>query len=146
LSVLKKCIRAIETDDSRESILLQWKLRRTRYHPPHEFDALIAIVARDMGRDALDIVKFRRKFYDGWKKNLDLLQGAYDFSVEARKLVEHALLTDTTPILPITGLDVIQELGLRPGPLVGEMLKKARDMYIAQPCSKEELITKLKDS
>lgn len=145
LSALKKCLRAIEADDSRESFLLQWKLRRTRYHPAHEFDDLIVIVARDMGREALDVVRFRLKFYDGWKKDLDLLQGEYDFSLEARKLIEHALLSDTTPTLPITGLDIMQELGQAPGPKIGALLKKAREIYEAQPCNKGELIAKLKE-
>jgi hypothetical protein len=42
--VLQKCIHCIEQDESREQILRDWDFRRKRYHPPHEFDRLIAIV------------------------------------------------------------------------------------------------------
>jgi hypothetical protein len=82
-SVLRTCIRSIEEDESRNQILSEWDFIRKRYHPPHEFDNLIFKVAADMGRENLDAVRLRKRFYTEWVKELDLLRGNYDFEVEA---------------------------------------------------------------
>jgi hypothetical protein len=144
LDALLQTVRSIEQDESREEICRAWRLRIERYHPPHAFDELIAIVAADMGRDHLDPVRLRRQFYDKWTQDLRLLTVGYDFAIEARKLIEHALLTVTTRVLPITGHDIIQELGVPSGPDVGRLLERARQLYDANPCSREMLLDQLR--
>lgn len=143
---LQKCIHYIEQDESREQILHDWEFRRKRYHPPHEFDELISIVAADMGRDALDAVRLRRRFYDKWIRELELLQGDYYFEIEARKLIEHVLLYETTAVLPITGDNIMQEFNIPPGRQVGQMLELARNLYNADPyLSRNDLLEKLRE-
>jgi hypothetical protein len=144
LNALLQTVRSIEQDDSREEICRAWQLRIERYHPPHAFDELIAIVAADMGRDHLDPKRLRRQFYDKWTQELTLLTVGYEFAIEVRKLIEHALLTATTPVLPITGHDIMQELGIPPGPEVGRLLQRARQLYDASPCSREMLLDQLR--
>lgn len=143
LEALLKCTRCVERDDSQEEILREWDFRRKRYHPPYEFDALILEVASDMGRSAIDHVRLRAHFYDQWCAELSLLSADYDFRREARKLVEHSLLHATTPLLPITGHDIIERLGIEPGPEVGQLLKRARTLYDQSPCATEELLERL---
>jgi len=143
LNCLRDCIRKIEEDESREQIFSGWDLRLKRYHPPHAFDDLIQIVAADMGRDSIDTVRLRQRFYEKWMKELELQQGSYDFEIEARKLIERVLIVETTPVLPITGKDIIKEFDIPPGPQVGELLKLARILYDAEPCSREALLEKL---
>lgn len=143
LQTLGECIRSIERDESREQILRQWEFRRFRYHPPHEFDRLIEEVAADMGRESIEAIRLRRSFYDKWIKELELL-GNYDFKVEARKQIEHALLSETIAILPITGNDIMEEFNLKPGREVGELLKRAQTLYQADPCTREALLEKLR--
>ncbi len=141
---IRTCIRSIERDDSHEQIVKEWIFLRNRYHPPYEFDNLISKVAADMGRENLDVVRLRKRFYEEWTKELELLQGNYDFEVEARKLIEHVLLYNMTAVLPITGHDIIKEFNISPGPEVGLFLDRARGLYNAEPCSRDELIKKLK--
>lgn len=141
---LLMCTRHIEKDESRDRIIQDWDLRRKRYHPAHEFDALILEVAADMGRDAVDAVRLRKRFYDRWTGELRLLQGNYDFKTEARKLIEHVLLQESTPVLPITGHDIIDRFGLAPGPQVGDLLDRARALYSATPCPRDELLERLR--
>jgi len=142
---LQKCIHCIEQDESREQILRDWDFRRNRYHPPYEFDELISIVAADMGRGALDHVRLRKRFYDKWIKELQLLQGDYDFKVEARKLIEHVLLNETTAVLPITGNDIMQEFSIPPDQQVGQLLELARNLHNADPyLSHADLLEKLR--
>jgi hypothetical protein len=144
VDALSKCIREIERDESREQILQDWEFRRSRYHPPHEFDALIFKVATDMGRSTLDVVRFRKRFYDKWTQELSTLQGDYSFEIEARKLIEYTLLNETLSVLPITGQDIIDAFDeVEPGPKVGKLLEAAKALYEAEPCSREELLEKL---
>lgn len=144
LSALRTCIRNIEKDESRDEILREWDFVRKRFHPTNEFDNLIFKVATDMGRENLDFVRLRKRFYDEWVKELELLQGNYDFEVEGRKLIEHVLLYKLTPVLPITGNDIIKEFNISPGPEVGKFLERAHKLYIAEPCSRDELLKKLR--
>lgn len=146
LKAIQSCLRRIEQDESREQILREWDFRRKRYHPPHEFDNLISIVAADMGRENLDAVRLRKRFYDKWTKELELLQGNYDFKVVARKLIEHVLLVETTPVLPITGDDIMKEFNVLPGSQVGTLLRQARNFYDTEPCSRDTLFEKLRQS
>lgn len=145
LEATRNCIRRIEIDESLDQIVLRWAFVRKRYHPPHEFDKLIEIVATDMGRDKLDAARLRRRYYDKWTKELQLLRGDYEFEVEARKLIEHVLLNEMTDVLPITGADIMREFSIPPGPKVGDYLEKAKKIFSNEGycCSKETLIQKL---
>lgn len=142
---LLRCIRNIEADDSKDRILQEWESRRERSHAPHEFDSLIEVVAADMGREHIDAVRLRKRFYDRWIKELELLDDGYDFGVEAQKLIEHALMSEVVPVLPITGKDVIATLGITPGPEVGRVLELARTLYEEEPCSATQLLEKLRE-
>src|SRR5256885_1435386 len=77
---------------------------------------VIAQAAGDMGRSHLDVVRFRRRYYDRWMERLAFLTGDYDFALEARRLVESALVLDAASGMPITGTDIINDLGIAPGP------------------------------
>ena len=58
--------------------------------------------------------------------------------------MEHALISETTPILPITGDDIMEEFAIPPGREVGEFLNLARIMYDASPCRKADLLDRLR--
>lgn len=144
IEALQECLRYIEQDESYEEILRDWKFRRKRYHPPHQFDELISIVAQDMGRNNLDTVRLRKQFYDKWSKELETKLGTYNFNIEARKLIEHALLNETVSVQPITGNDIMKQFNLQPSRQVGELLKIARTFYNADPyLSRSDLLEKL---
>ncbi len=144
LNQIKLCVRYIEKDDSRNQIINDWKFKLERHHPPEEFDRVISQVARDLGKDSLDVARFRRRYYDRWVDQLNLIQGHYEFSVEARKLIESSIMETLSPILPITGEDIIKELGLSPGPRVGKGLTLARELDAGQHLSRDDLIKKLR--
>lgn len=143
LEVAIDCVREIEKDESKERVVEQWLLQIRRSHSPHEFEKLVAIAARDMGQDFLDPVRICDRYYDKWSRELRLRTGDYDFVFEARKLIEHTLLTDAELPLPITGQDIIRRFGIPPGQEVGRLLKKARILYIDAPCPQEILIERL---
>jgi hypothetical protein len=103
------------------------------------------MAAVDMGRSEIDPVAVRKKHYDQWTKHLALLNDDADIRIEARKLVEHAILTAIPDVLPITGYDLIAELGIRPGPLVGTLLEQARVLCNERRRTREELLAKLRE-
>lgn len=145
LEALDSCLRNIEKDDSKITICEQWLFRRRRHHEPHQFDELITVVATDIGRDHLDAAAFRKRYYERWVSQLKLLSSDYEFAIEARKLIEDALLKDITSVLPITGADLLAEFELSPGPKVGLILVEAKRLYEATPCPRDSLIGKLRD-
>lgn len=143
LDALNKCIREIESDESRNMIVQAWIFQLKRYHPPHEFDTLISEVASDMGRGAIDSVRLRLRNYDKWTNDLRQLHGDYEFDVEARKLIEHTLLTETAKISPITGKDVMEAFNVPPGAQVGRLVERGYELYLSDPCTKELLLQRL---
>lgn len=145
LDALIFSIRSIEQDESSEVIFSNWLNRRNKYHPPHDFDKLISIVANDMGKDYLDVVRFRKKYYSEWADHFLNCKSDYTFEFEARKLIESVLISNTPPILPITGKDIIEEFKLPPGPVVGELLEMAKEIYSSQHCSAQDLLFKLRE-
>jgi hypothetical protein len=144
LIILAAVVREIERDESRDAICRQWASRVNRYHPPEAFDDIIIRVARDMGRDGLDPVRLRTRFYDGWTRELEMLQEGYDFETEARRLIELAILMMREGALPITGRDIMGEFHIPPGPRVGALLEVARGIHNLHPCSRDELIELLR--
>lgn len=145
LECLRDALRHVEQDESKEQLLQQWTLRINQYHAPYEFDRIISIVTTDLGRDAIDVVKFRKRYYDKWRKEFEVRTDDCDFENEARKLIEHALLSEQQNILPLNGKDIMNIFHIAPGPKLAEVLNLARDLFTIQPCSKNELITKLKE-
>jgi len=144
LELLADAVRCVERDASHEQIREDWLRRINRQHGPEEFDALISIAANDMGRDGIDIVSLRRRFYEKWVAALRLLAYDYDFEKEARRLIEHAILNEATPGLTITGDDVIKAFGIEPGPEVGRLLERAKHLYEQSPMAAEDLIELLR--
>lgn len=144
LETLLTVLRLIEKDESRGMICQDWKFRRSRYHSPHQFEALVPAIATDMGHEYLDSERLVRRNYDKWTQSLRSFSSEYDFETEARKLIENAILTDLPNVLPITGIDIINEFGLEPGKIVGQILGEARLMYQRAPCPRAELIDRLR--
>ena len=140
MEAIVECIRKIENDEFRINILTDWVLRINRHHAPHEFDAIISIVASDMGRPFIDPIKFREKFYSEWIQYLTKLDDGYDFQSEVRRLVEFSMLEKGAQVLPISGKDIIEEFGIKPGPKVGELLGRAKTLWIEEKCNREGLL------
>ena len=145
LAAAIECVRAIEQDESSGIIIQQWSVRLRRYHPQHEFERLVAIVVHDLGQDSLGTSQITARYYDKWSKELRSRSVDYVFEEEARRLIEHTILSEAELPLPISGRDVMRAFSMPPGPKVGEFLRYARVSYLESPCDKEQLMTRLKD-
>ena len=141
-----ECVRCVERDESSQFMLDQWSARLSRYHPIRHFEELVAIIIHDMGQDALDYRRIARQHYQQWNSDLQSRSENYSFEEEARKLVERTILNEADLPLPITGGDIMREFGIRPGSEVGRLLRKARALYLDDPCHKELLLSRLRNS
>ena len=144
-SGLEKVLRQIEQSDSQGQILEQWILRVSRFHAPYKFDEIVAVVAADFGRENFDSVKFRRRYYDKWRKEFEVRTDDCDFEREARKLIEHALLSELEKVLPINGTDVMREFCIPPGNEVKEILALAKEIFNNAPCTYEQLLQRTRE-
>lgn len=142
---LEKILRFIESNEAFPQILDQWQLRISRFYPPHKYDSIIEQVASDWGQDNFDAVKFRKRHYDHWRASFDYRNDEIDFDKEARKIIETAMLADQQDVLPIDGTDVMNEFDIKPGKEVKEVLQLAREMYSANRCTRDALISLLRE-
>lgn len=140
---LRELLGEVEHDADSECILRQWEDRLERDWPAHRFHKLIATVAADIGREALDPLAFFSRHAARLSDDMRLLREDCDFEVEARKLVERAMLSETSNVLPITGHDVMGAFQIPPGLEVGRILGMARSLYEASPCGRAELLQRL---
>lgn len=143
LKDMDRCVANIEGDRYGQIITDQWHARLLRHHPKHEFETVVAQVMHDIGQSHHDPGQITNRYYDRWSAELRNWPPGYVFVTEARKLVEHALLHDQDPLLPITTSDIMRTFAIRPGPMVGHLWRQARAIYLADPASADSLLEKL---
>ena len=146
LSMSIACVRAIERDEAAETVVRQWLVRIRRHHPKHEFENLVAIVIHDLGQDSLDVAKITAQHYEKWSNDLLSRSLDYVFEEEGRKLIEQTILSEGELPLPISGVDLISTFGIPSGPEIGRLLRSARRLYQENPCGKDELLFRLRES
>ena len=143
---VSEVVRHIETDEFKRDTLDEWARRCSRSLAPHIFDKLIEAGIRRLGLPFLDPVRVRARHYQNWSARLRLMSEAADLTLEAERLVDAGLLSDWTDYCPLSGDDIIIHLGLPPGPKVGNLLLKARQIWQEKPCSAQELLNRLRSS
>lgn len=131
--------------ETKDEIIHEWMKCIEEYIGPEQFDEVLSIAMSDMGKEALDIKIFRMKHYDSWMRDINAFSRPFDFSKEARKLVEYSLIHNSPKYIPINGEDIMEHFDMKPGIQVGEILKLAYQIYNENPCTKEELLQRLEE-
>jgi hypothetical protein len=137
-------VRHIASDEFKGDILNEWARRCSRSLAPHVFDSLIEAGIQRLGLPFLDPVRVRSRHYEDWNLRLRLMHEAADLRFEAERLVDADLLSDWSDYCPLNGDDIINRLTVPPGPKVGQILLKARQMWREKPCSAEELLKRVR--
>ena len=139
-------VRRIESDGQEaQHHIDNWLRRLERNWAAPAFDPLIDKVKYQLARETLNTVAFRNQHVHKWKKHLDLLDDGFDFDLEATRLIEKTLLNEDSVVLPITGKDVIESLGIKPGTVVGTLLEEARRHFEVYRCNKDDLLNYLRN-
>lgn len=145
LDGLDVVVRRVEADGPlAQQHIEEWKRRLNRDWPAAAFDRVIDDAKYRLSREALNTVAFRNRHLAQWRRQLEVLDDGFDFTFEATRLVEKALLNDDTVLIPITGRDLIETLGIKPGPQVGTFLAEARRHFEVTRCTKDELLDHLR--
>lgn len=121
----------------------EWRRRLARSWSAAMFDPLIEDAKVRLAREALSNVTFRNRHIGEWRKRLEVLEDGFDFGFEATRLIEKTLLEEDGVLLPVTGRDVMAGLGIRSGPLVGELLEEARRYFEVRPCDRADVMEHL---
>ena len=138
-------VRQIEGSEFRDTILTQWRRELDRYHDAADFDSIVEIVCTDLGHEAMDVVAFRNRHLAAWRKRIEQLHDGFSFEYEARRLVENALLSEWPKLLPLTGTDIIKELGIPTGTDVGRALEIARGLFQDGTFDRADLLEKVRE-
>lgn len=132
----------IEVDELKDIIIKDWISKSLRNHSKYEYEKVFNKVAIRIGKQNIDFNKFFSKYNNIWKQELESMSLGYDFDIEMEKRMERDLLE--YKFIPIDGNDIISYLKIKPGKLVAELLKMAYLIYEENPCTKDELLEKLK--
>ena len=111
---------------------------------PYAFDGIVATVATNLGRSRVDLQKFRARYQNLWIDALGMLKEGYHFEHEARRLVEESFLA-TPERSPVSGLEIINELGVPQGEEVGKLLNIAQQFFESGVREKTEIIDRLRE-
>lgn len=144
LTSINSCLRMLEQDVAREMVVRQWLVQLDRHHSIHEFRSIVEAVIHDVGQPWLDAERITQSQYSNWSNKIRALSVGYNFEHEARRLVEHTIMNEYDPPLPITGSDVMREFELPPGREIGEILRRARSIYRRRPRDRDELMEALR--
>lgn len=110
---------------------------------PYAFDPVIGVVAKSLGRNNLNLKKFRADHLTEWRDTLAKLKEEYDFAYEATRLVERSMLETPDPP-PITAGELMAIFGIEQGKEVGTLLEAAHTIYHSGVRNKDALIQQLK--
>ena len=145
LTLLRRAARHVESASENEPELVrEWRRRLHRSWPGSDFDPLVRDAILRLGRPSLRITAFRNRHVDRWRKQLSILEDGFDFQREATLLIEKSILDDDLCVIPISGQEVMAELGLPPGPQIGRLLEEARRHFTSERCDSEDLLAHLR--
>ena len=140
--VLSRCKSVLESalsDADAERIKDDLRRRLERNWPAHEFDAIAVDAATRIGQ-RLDVRKFRDSRISAWREFLDAIPESDDPESQVTRLIERDVLAHFEDMLPFDGRDVMDALGLGPGPEVGEALRRARQLRRSGTTGRDELL------
>lgn len=129
-----------------EVVIEDWGSKINNTYPIWRFKTLCITVFKNFGFESLDTDKFCNQYYEQWLREFKQLKN-FDFSDYATRMIERDFLSnykEKNLPLPISGTDVISYFDIPPGPLVKEIMLSAQMIYSANPCTKIELLGKLK--
>jgi hypothetical protein len=138
-----KTVELVTKDEFAEDAVAQWILRCIRCLPPHRFDRIAEEVAGDLGLTYLDVLKIRKAHFEKWSNHLRALPETADLVREARRIVEKTLLAESDDYSPVDGRDVLDKLGVKPGPSVAKVLQKGKELFRQRPCNRDDLLKTL---
>ena len=116
--------------------------RLDRSWPSDRFDEIVYDTCTRLGL-SLNVPGFRDQRLAKWREFLATVPDADDPRRAITRLIERDLIDHTNDVLPIDGQDVMASLGLPPGPRVGDVLRRARELFRSGIRDRQQLLGRL---
>lgn len=142
LNLIIFCLKGILSGELKELVAKQWEARALRFFEKYKFDQVLDKVLKNWGlSDFVRINLFMSQNLAQLKKRIDSLADGFDFEKCVTVFIEDIL--SLQQYMPLRGDELI-EAGIPKGIHLGELLKYAKTTFWEAPCSKEELIEKVR--
>ena len=132
----------LSADDDGEAATKDLRRRIDRAWPASEFHRLIADASVRLGI-VIDPQRFSEGRLGSWRKYLECIPNSDDLVRQVLRIMERDLLAHVEDVLPIDGRDVMEALNLAPGPEVGSMLRRARDVFRSGVRDRQAILNEL---
>ena len=119
---------ALAAEDGGSPAFANLRRRIDRVWPAHRFDEMIADIGTRLGIH-VDSREFREPRLSRWRAYVDVIPEGDGVDGHIARLIEWELLDHNAVVLPIDGRDVMEVLGIEPGPEVAEALRRARELW-----------------
>jgi hypothetical protein len=131
--------------EDREAFLLGLRSRLERTFEAHQFDAIITETAAILG-ETVNAKAFREPRMVSWQTFMSSLPKDADVYSEITRRIESELLAHVQSRLPVSGKDLIEELGIAPGPALRRALEQARLLFEAGTRDRTQLLERLRQA
>ena len=118
--------------------------RLDRSWPPDRFDEIVVDICTRLGV-SINVPGFRDQRLAKWREFLATIPDADDPRGAITRLIERDVVDHTNDVLPIDGEDVMDFLGLPPGPPVGDALRRARELFRSGIRDRQRLLHRLQN-
>ena len=125
--------------DNGQTVIADLRRRINRSWPAHEFDKLVNDAATRINL-RIDARKFREPRLAQWRAFVESVPEGDDPKDQIIRMIERDLLNYSADLLPINGLDVMSALGLEPGPEVGVVLGRIRELVRAGVRDRDKIL------
>jgi hypothetical protein len=125
-----------------EMIFGDLRRRLKREWAPHEFDALIEEAATRLG-EKINARAFRERRIADWRRYLASLPDDADCSREMERVIDGEVANHFRSILPVSIRELVENLGLTPGPIVKRAVDILRQLHEGGVRDKQELLAQV---
>lgn len=91
----------------KEIFMSNWEVTVNKNIPGHEFDNHIQRIINFIDVSSFDIVSYRNKNIESWRKYIYTLDSSADYSFEIKKIVESSIIKDFIHVIPFS-IDIIE--------------------------------------
>ena len=117
----------LSLDDDGQETIADLRRRIQKVWPAYEFDKLVNDAAIRIGLK-INVKTFRERRLNKWREFVEYIPESDNPEGQVIRMIERDLLNYSANILPISGQNIMEILNLDPGPQVGIVLLRVRDI------------------
>lgn len=136
----KKLSAVLSSQEDKQMIIDDLRRRLQRALQPHEFDKIVQDSAARLGQQ-INARSFRNSRLAGWQSYLTAMPDHLDPRLELERVIDGQVADHFRSQLPFRTQEIMQALGLDPGPDVSKAIEIGRRLFNDGVTEKEQLIT-----